>query len=153
MKFKLSLSLLSKPIVGARLSSIVFLLMANLFFVNQSLAQIELDVSGGEVRGIPTAIVPFKFIDGQPQGVDVADIVNKNLSATGKFDPINSQRFLTQPSKIDEVRYKDWRFIDAEVLVIGEVWKIAEDNYEIQFRMFDVAREQEVGTGKMQRIL
>ena len=149
MKFTSSLSLLGKPVFGAQLLPIILVLLANLFLMNQSLAQIELDVSGGEVRGIPTAIVPFKFIDGQSQTVNVADIVNKNLSATGKFDPINPQRFLTQPSKIDEVRYKDWRFIDAEVLVIGEVWKIAEDNYEIQCRMFDVAREQEVGTGKI----
>ena len=149
MKFQSQFSLLSKPFLGARFLLAIVVLMANLFFMNQTFAQIELDVSGGEVRGIPTAVVPFKFIDGQSQQIDVASIISKNLAATGKFDPINPERFLSQPSKLEEVRYKDWRFISAEVLVVGEVWKTGADNYEIQFRMFDVAREKEIGTGKI----
>ena len=121
----------------------------SLFVGIQAKAQIELDISGGEVRGIPTAIVPFKFVDesGLLQ-TDIASIVSKDLAATGKFDPISPSRFLTSPSSKEEVRYKDWRFLSAEVLVIGEIWKIAEDNFEMKFRMFDIAREREVGTGK-----
>lgn len=113
-----------------------------------SYAQIKLDISGGEVRGIPTAIVPFKFIDGGELQTNVAGVISKDLAATGKFDTISPSRFLTLPSNSEEVRYKDWRSINAEALVVGEIWKIAEDNFEIRFRMFDVAREKEIGVGK-----
>ena len=123
------------------------LLLLGCLLNSQTHAQIELDISGGQVRGIPTAIVPFKFVDGETLQTNVASIVSKDLAATGKFDPINPGRFLTQPSKKDEVRWKDWRFLSAQVLVIGEIWKIDEDNFELQFRIFDVAREQEMGTG------
>ena len=118
------------------------LLIISLSWGALSFAQVEIDVSGGEVRGIPTAVVPFKFIDSDGIQTDVASIVANDLVATGKFDPVNPDRFLAQPSKKEEVRYKDWRFIDVEVLIIGEIWKLAEDNFEIQYSMFDVARKE-----------
>ena len=37
--------------------------------------------------------------------------------------------------------------IDADALVIGEIWNIEDDEYEIQFRIFDVRRDQEIGAG------
>jgi len=120
---------------------LVVLLVASCSIQSVS-AQIEIDISGGEVRGIPIAVVPFKFVEGASLETDVARVISRNLVASGKFDSIDPNRFLTTPSSKDEVRYKDW-----EVLVIGEVWKLAEDNFEVQFRMFDIAREREVGQG------
>ena len=129
-------------------SQIVLSLLLAGLFSHMAHAQIEIDISGGEVRGIPIAIVPFQYVEGGALETDVARVVTKDLAASGKFDPINPGRFLTNPSTKDEVREKDWRALGAEVLVIGQIWKIAEDNFEIQFRMFDIAREQEVGQGK-----
>ena len=130
-----------------KVKQIWLVLLVSVLFINTAQSQVEIDISGGEVRGIPIAVVPFKFVEGSQLQTNVAQIVSKDLSATGKFDPINPGRFLTSPSKSEEVRFKDWRFIDAEALVIGEVWKIAEDNFEIQFRIFDIAREKEIGQG------
>ena len=146
MTFKVLLNLIFTPFVTKK--PLMAFLFSSIFVSSLSHAQIKLDVSGGEVRGIPTAVVPFKFIDAQGVTTDVASIISNNLVATGKFDPINPDRFLAKPSKKEEVRYKDWRFIDAEVLIIGEIWKLAEDSYEIQYRMFDVAREKEIGNGE-----
>jgi TolB protein len=111
-------------------------------------AQIEIDISGGTVRGIPTAIVPFKVIDGSGFDHQIHSVIGNNLRASGKFEPIDASSFLSQPSRSEEVRFKDWRFIDAEVLVIGEIWRIGSNNYELQFRIYDVARELEIGSGK-----
>ena len=124
------------------------LLLVGLVWMSQSAAQIEIDISGGEVRGIPTAIVPFKVIDDSDFDHQLHNIIATDLRASGKFEPIAAPTFLSQPSRSEEVRFKDWRFIDAEVLVIGEIWKIGSNNYELQFRIYDVAREQEIGTGK-----
>ncbi|RZV48810.1 MAG: hypothetical protein EX270_13590, partial [Pseudomonadales bacterium] len=111
-------------------------------------AQIEITSDGGVVRGIPTAIVPFKIVDGGSVEHQIDQIVAADLRASGKFDIIASNNYMSFPSRTDQVRFKDWRFIDAEALVIGEIWKLGGDNYELQFHVFDVAREQEIGTGK-----
>ena len=110
--------------------------------------QIQLESGAGIVRGKPTAIVPFKIIDGSTLKHNVAQVIEDDLRASGKFEPIAPTNFMSFPSRFEEVRYKDWRFVDAEVLVVGEIWKLGADLYEMRFHIFDVAREQEIGTGK-----
>ena len=141
------MKLLKVMMIYRNIFQLSFVLFTLLFSINHAHAQIEIDISGGEVRGVPIAIVPFKFIEGESLETDIARVISKDLAATGKFDPIDPIKFLTSPSSKDEVRYKDWRFLSAEVLVIGEVWKLAEENFEVQFRMFDVVKEVEVGQG------
>ena len=105
-------------------------------------------IDGGQIRGIPTAIVPFKIVDGLELDTQIDLVVAADLNASGKFESIDSTNFLSSPSRPEEVRFKDWRFAGAEALVIGEVWKLGRDKYEVQFHIYDVAREQEIGTGK-----
>jgi len=126
---------------------LVISLVASMLVQANASAQISIDIGGGQVRGIPIAVVPFKVADGVTLDHDIAGVVAKDLAASGKFEPIDPSRFLSTPSRSEEIRWKDWRFADAEALVIGEVWKIADDNYEVQFRIYDVAREQEMGSG------
>lgn len=121
-------------------------LAAALFFISSvSQAQVSLDITGGVVRGKPIAIVPFRVVDGSQILTNIDQVVADDLSATGKFEPLSSKNYLAFPSRHEEVRFKDWRFIDAEALVIGEILKIAPDQYEVSYRMYDVAREVEVG--------
>lgn len=111
-------------------------------------AQVSIDISGGTVRGKPIAIVPFKMVEGVGVGTQIDQVIANNLSATGKFEPINANKYMSFPSRAEDVRFKDWRFIDAEALVIGEIWKLGNNQYEVQFRIYDVARELEIGSGK-----
>ena len=117
-------------------------------WLNIAYAQVELGIENPDVGGKPIAIVPFKVLDGDVLEHQIHKIVAFDLDATGKFESIDSSRFLSFPSRPEEFRAKDWRVLEAEVLVMGEIWKLDEDKYEVQFRIFDVAREQEVGTGK-----
>jgi len=108
-------------------------------------------VEGGQVRGMPIAIVPFKLMSAPSSSTtempQLDKIINRNLYASGKFEPLPSEKFLSFPSRKEEVRAKDWRLIDADALVIGEIWNIEKDLYEVQFRIFDVRRDVEIGTG------
>ena len=113
-----------------------------------TLAQTEIIVDQGIVRGIPTAIVPFKTIDATLIETQIDQVVGTDLRASGKFEPLAANNFVSFPSRAEEVRFKDWRFVDAEALVIGEVWKLGDDLYEVQFHIYDVAREVEIGSGK-----
>ena len=134
------------------LRTLHFLLLAALLGVGFSssvaVAQVELNVKGASARGIPIAIVPFKVLDGRALEHQVHDIVAKDLNASGKFESIPADRFPSLPSRYEEVSFKDWRIVSAEILVIGEVWVLDGGKYEVQFRIFDVAREREIGNGK-----
>ncbi len=99
-----------------------------------------------QIRATPIAIVPFKVLDETVVFEHQLDqVVGNDLYATGKFEPIPKEKFLTLPSRREEIRAKDWRFINAEILVYGEIWSLGGDRYEVQFNMHDVARDQQVG--------
>lgn len=126
----------------------IILLLGLLFISVNAQAQLEFDIVGGTVRGKPIAIVPFKQLNGRAPETKLDQIIANDLRASGKFEPIDSSKFLSFPSNADEVRFKDWRFIDAEVLVVGETWDLGAGAYEVRFRIFDVAREREIGQGQ-----
>jgi TolB protein len=111
-------------------------------------AQVEIDITGANVRGIPVAIVPFKVLDGSVLPHQIHEVVAFDLDASGKFESIAASSFLTRPSRPEDVEYKDWRFVNAEVLVIGEVWTLGADLYEVQFRLYDVVKKQQIGNGQ-----
>ena len=127
-----------------RVKSSLWVFVVAFFVSHITQAQIVIDIDGGQVRGKPLAVVPFKFVDGETLEHDVAAVISADLAASGKFEPIDPNRFLTRPSRFDEVRPKDWRVLGAEVLVIGEVWRLGEDRYEVRFIAYDVAREEEI---------
>ncbi len=129
-------------------SFLVLLAIASVAWVSASSAQVELNITGAAVKGIPIAIVPFKVTDGSLIEHQIHEIVAFDLNASGKFESIPPASFLSQPSRDEEVRYKDWRFINAEILVIGEVLTLGADQYEIQFRIYDIARQKQIGRGK-----
>ncbi len=136
----------------ATISRITFALLTALLFAQAAYAQeqekLRGSIDGGVVRGKPIAIVPFKVLDGTDVEHQIHDVVAFDLNASGKFESIPVKDFLSQPSKDEEVRYKDWRFINAEILVIGEVWNLGGGKYEVQFRMYDVVRQQQFGKGR-----
>ena len=111
-------------------------------------AQVEIRIDGGVESGMPIAVVPFKAPEGVELEHQIHKIVSNNLYVTGKFEPIPSEKFLTLPSKLEEVRAKDWRLINAQVLVFGEIWALGRDSYEVIYRMYDVARDKQIGETK-----
>ncbi len=123
------------------------IMLASLMLANQAQSQkLVGEIGGGQVRGIPIAIVPFKSIEPLEHQID--EVVRADLRASGKFEPISKTNYISFPATNDEVRFKDWRFVDAEALVIGEIWKLESDLYEVRFHIYDVAREQQIGAGQ-----
>ena len=118
-----------------------------LYFVvaQQVFALDEIVIGKGVERGMPIAVVPFyNGSDDFPKHT-IDHIINSNLSATGKFEPMDSTSFLSLPYRNDQVRFKDWRLINADGLVIGEIRPQGNKQYEIEFRLYDVPREKMLG--------
>lgn len=107
-------------------------------------AVFTIEIKEGVEAGIPIAVVPFGL-----QGVDglehlPADIIQSDLGISGKFEPISRNSFLSRPTDLKSVQYKDWRLIKAEVLVVGKVINIGNGQYEVRFRLIDVFRERQL---------
>ena len=104
-------------------------------------AVLTIEITGGDDTGIPIAVVPFHFQGQQRPSEDIRQIVSADLYRTGQFLSLSPSEFLSRPSSKEQVRFKNWRLIKAEALVIGQVKQVTNNQFEVTFYLFDVYKE------------
>jgi TolB protein len=124
------------------------LLVLLLGMVNQAGAVLTIEVNKGIDAGIPIAVVPFSLEGLADVSHPPADVIESDLGLSGKFDTIPRETFLSQPSELRSVQYKDWRLIKAEALVVGKIINIGNGQLEVRFRLIDVFRERQLAGQK-----
>ena len=110
-------------------------------------AQLTIEITQGVSNPVSIAVVPFEWQGFGALPENVTDIINSNLRNSGEFAPINERNMLSTPHSAGEVYYRDWRFLGADYLLVGRITNPG-DNYQVQFELFDVVREQRM-TGSM----
>ncbi|MBS1270601.1 MAG: Protein TolB [Gammaproteobacteria bacterium] len=125
--------------------SFFVVLMAAVLSIRSAGAVLEIDITQGVAAGIPIAVVPFEYRGSDPPPHEVSKVVGSDLRRSGRFETIAHENFLNRPHDHTEVEFKDWRLIKAEVLVVGRVIRMALDQYRVEFRLFDVFKEQQLG--------
>lgn len=96
-------------------------------------------VTQGSIDPIPVAI-PI-FLGDDPQlAAEIADVVVSDLAGSGLFEPLNRASFLEQVRDINRApRFRDWRAIRADALVVGRVTRAGDGRVSTEFRLWDVA--------------
>ena len=102
-----------------------------------------IEINSGTTARIPIAIVPFSVVDELPDEQQPADIIESDLGLSGQFELIPRTSFLSEPDDLDSVRFKDWRLIKSEAVVVGQVIHLG-DQYIVRFRLVDVFREAQL---------
>ena len=109
------------------------------------MAQLEVTVSRGVERQIPTAIVPFGWQGTGPTApFDVAALVERDLGNSGYFDPMERRDMVSRPTRATDLNFQDWRIVDVDIVLIGQVTQDAPDRYTISFQLFDVTRAEQL---------
>ena len=116
-----------------------------LMFSLSARAALEIEITQGVEAGIPVAVVPFEWKGTGVPPQNVSDIIEADLKRSGRFDTIPRGDFLSNPHDHTEVNYKDWRLIKAEALVVGRVNQVGADQYQVEFRVFDVFKAKQLG--------
>jgi TolB protein len=128
----------------------VLTLLAAVFFLAASPARAELrlDINRGSVQPMPIAISPFYGAQAQePQiGRDVTSVISANLERSGLFRPLDPKAFIQSPEalKSQPPRFADWRAINAQALVHGNVEVQPDGRLKIEFRLWDVYGEAQM---------
>ncbi len=125
-----------KVFIGGVIALLVGLLSAPTWAV------LTIEITEGQDTGIPIAVVPFQFQGQQRPNADIRNIVSADLYRSGRFLSLPPGDFLSRPSDPDQVRFKDWRLIKAEALVIGRVSELGNDHYEVSFYLYNVFKEK-----------
>jgi TolB protein len=109
-------------------------------------AQLNIEIRRGVERPVPMAIVPFGWQGSGPPAYDLAGVITSDLRSSGRFAPIPTANMVSRPTQPSQVNFQEWRILDVDVLVIGQLTEDAPDRFTAVFQLFDVLRgEQLVG--------
>jgi TolB protein len=108
-------------------------------------AQLEITITSGVDRQIPVAVVPFGWQGpGNASPYDVAAVIDQDLARSGYFEPMERRDMLSQPSLPTQLNMQDWRIVEVDIVLIGQVTQDNADSFTIEFHLFDVVRGGEL---------
>jgi TolB protein len=105
--------------------------------VSPASAQLRVDVTQGNIQPLPIAIPDFV---GDPQGAQIAGVVRADLDRSGLFRPLDPKSFVDKVTDINAIpNFANWRVINAQALVTGQVQAQPDGRLRLDFRLWDVA--------------
>jgi len=116
-----------------------------IFCVNIAQSELTIRITQGTSKQTPIAIVPFELdVDSNEKFLDIPNIVTRNLERSGRFKAIPREDMLQKPSTGADVDFDDWSILGIEVLIVGRITQIGNDQYSIQFQLFDIFRGEQI---------
>ncbi len=123
----------------------ITLLSVCLYYPSWLQAALTIEITQGVEGAVPIAVVPFDETNARvPPPQDVASIIAADLARSGRFAPLAEHNLIARPAETSQIRFQDWRTLGVENLVIGKVETVADGEYRIQFRLFDVLRGRQL---------
>ncbi|MEK9971204.1 MAG: Tol-Pal system beta propeller repeat protein TolB [Ferrovibrio sp.] len=110
-------------------------------------AAVEIDITRGNFKPVPIAISDFDAENPQALkiGTDVARVIRADLERSGLFKPVDPKAHIQSPAQMRvQPRFGDWRVINVDALVNGRVEMQSDGRLRGEFRLWDVAAEQQM---------
>jgi len=112
----------------------------------QARATLTIEITQGLEGALPIAVVPFAWrgaaASPPPHAVD--EVVANDLRRSGRFKPLPEAEMLARPSRGEDVDFRDWRALNVDNLVIGEVTPNGPGGYLVKFYLYDVYRGEQI---------
>ena len=124
-----------------RLIAAFFVSLLAVFTATQAYAQLEIDITKGNIDPTPIAIPDFISADSQNRsiGAEIASVVRADLERSGLFNALDPASFLERQTNIDyQPTFADWRVIKADALVSGQVVRESATKIRVEFRLWDI---------------
>lgn len=109
-------------------------------------AALTIEITQGVEGALPIAVVPFAWRGdaGSPPQHKVGGVVADDLRRSGRFKPLPENELIARPTRGEEVDFRDWRALNVENLVIGEVSPNGPGGYLVKFFLYDVFRGEQI---------
>ena len=127
------------------LRTIIAVALLAAFLPGAAHAVIKFRITESTVAKQRIAVIPFGWQDSARRlPVDIAEVVAADLAGTGLFAPVPFADLRSRPFRPPQVNFGDWRLLDTPSLVIGNVTLSPGGGYEVEFRLYDVLRQEQI---------
>lgn len=103
---------------------------------------LTIEITKGVERALPIAIVPFGLQSSVPE--DVAAIISQDLRRSGRFEPLSPQSYPDRPSEFSQINFANWRALQVDHVVVGQVKPSAGGRYTVQFQLAGVFQSNQL---------
>ena len=100
------------------------------------------EVTKGQTEAIPLAVVPFASAELAAASFDVAQLVSDDLARSGRFRTMDRKDMIDQPHKGANIAFDDWRRLNNDYIVVGQVQSSGQDQFSITFELYNVLNRQ-----------
>jgi TolB protein len=137
----------------------IFLLLNLILATGAAYAEQDLtiDITRGVEGALPIAVVPFASQGQLP--TDMAAIIAADLRRSGRFETLSSQAYADRPSDFSQINFPDWRALQVDYIVVGQLRPGVGGRYAVQFQLADVLQANQllglsfdVSSGELRRL-
>jgi TolB protein len=108
----------------------------------RSWAELVVEVTHGQDDAIPIAIVPFSSAQEAAATFDVAQLVSDDLARSGRFKSMARKDMIEQPHIGANIGFDDWRRLNNDYILVGQVQPQGGDRFNIVFELYNVLNRQ-----------
>jgi TolB protein len=120
----------------------VVALIGLVMFCPRTWAELVVEVTHGQDDAIPIAIVPFNSPEEAAASFDVAQLVSDDLTRSGRFKTMARNDMIDQPHVGTNIGFDDWRRLNNDYIVVGQVQVQGADRFNIVFELYNVLNRQ-----------
>jgi TolB protein len=115
-------------------------IMALLVSFRPAHAVLEIDITQGNLEPLPIAIPAFSSATGDGEiAVQMSQVISNNLNRSGLFRTLDPASFIEQGLTVGAgPNFAEWRVINAQALVVGQVERQGDGRLRVDFRLWDV---------------
>lgn len=121
---------------------LVLLCLIYIAWATPAFADLRLEITQGNDRAAPIAVVPFDWQGSGMLPEDIAKVVGNDLARTPYFDPMPRENLISLPTRQEDVIYRDWRMVKANYVLIGRVKRQDNNELLIQYELYDVLKQE-----------
>ncbi|CAN0584615.1 unnamed protein product, partial [Ectocarpus sp. 12 AP-2014] len=101
---------------------------------------LEIDITQGNLEPLPIAIPAFTSATGDGEiAAQMSQVISNNLGRSGLFRTLDPASFIEQGLSVSAgPNFAEWRVINAQALVVGQVERQNDGRLRVDFRLWDV---------------
>jgi TolB protein len=104
-------------------------------------AALTIEITQGIEGAIPIAVVPLGWRGKSPAAPEnIAAIITADLNRSGRFEALPDRDLVSHPTSAEQVKFQNWRMLNVDNLVIGQLDETGDGQYTVRFELFDVFR-------------
>jgi TolB protein len=122
---------------------VVFILL--LLASSSARSALTIEITQGMEGAIPIAVVPFGWSGSSGMAPEnISAIIAADLNRSGRFESLPDRDLVAYPSDGTQVKFQNWRMVNVDDLVIGQITETGGGQYTVQFELFDVFRGKQI---------